>query len=131
MIIRGMCSLVPGLPGISDNIEIISIIDRYLEHPRVMVFHNNGQPKVYISSADWMTRNLDFRIEVGTPIYDETLRQRILDIIELQFNDTTKARCIDAAQSNNYVARGNRKKVRSQIAIYDYLKQREQELNAE
>ena len=131
MIIRGMCSLVPGLPGISDNIEIISIIDRYLEHPRVMVFHNNGQPKVYISSADWMTRNLDFRIEVGTPIYDETLRQRILDIIELQFNDTTKARCIDAAQSNKYVPRGNRKKMRSQIAIYDYLKQQEQQPNAE
>ena len=131
MIIRGMCSLVPGLPGISDNIEVISIIDRYLEHPRVMVFHNNDQPKVYISSADWMTRNLDFRIEVGTPIYDETLRQRILDIIELQFNDTTKARCIDAAQSNNYVPRGNRKKMRSQIAIHDYLKQQEQQPNAE
>lgn len=78
MIIRGMCSLVPAAPGISDNIEVISIVDRYLEHPRVMVFHNNGQPKVYISSADWMTRNLDFRIEVGVPIYGEKLRQRIL-----------------------------------------------------
>ena len=131
MIIRGMCSLVPGLPGISDNIEVISIVDRYLEHPRVMVFHNNGQPKVYISSADWMTRNLDFRIEVGVPIYDEKLRQRILDILELQFSDTTKARYIDAEQSNRYVPRGNRKKVRSQIAIYDYLKHWEQQLNAE
>ncbi|MGL4204606.1 MAG: polyphosphate kinase 1 [Aeromonadaceae bacterium] len=131
MIIRGMCSLVPGLPGISENIEVISLVDRYLEHPRVMVFHNNGQPKVYISSADWMTRNLDFRIEVGAPIYDEALRQQILDILELQFCDTTKARVIDATQSNHYVARGNRKKLRSQIAIYDYLRQREQAPYAE
>mgnify|MGYP000095997859 FL=1 len=131
MIIRGMCALRPGVPGLSDNIQVISIIDRFLEHPRVMVFHNNGQPKVYISSADWMTRNLDFRIEVGVPIYDEKLRQRILDILELQFSDTTKARYIDAEQSNRYVPRGNRKKVRSQIAIYDYLKQWEQQLNAE
>lgn len=125
MIIRGMCSLVPGLPGISDNIEVISIVDRYLEHPRVMVFHNHGQPRVYISSADWMTRNIDYRIEVGTPIYDESLKQRILDILELQFSDTTKARYIDAEQSNRYVPRGNRRKIRSQIAIHDYLLQRE------
>ena len=131
MIIRGMCSLVPGLPGISDNIEVISIVDRFLEHPRVMVFHNSGQPRVYISSADWMTRNLDFRIEVGTPIYDDTLRQRILDTLEMQFNDTTKARVIDAEQSNRYVARGNRRKLRSQIAIHDYLKQLEMKSHAE
>ena len=131
LIIRGMCSLVPGIPGVSDNIRIISIVDRYLEHPRVMVFHNNGQPKIYISSADWMTRNLDFRIEVGTPIYDERLRQRILDILEMQFNDTTKARIIDAQQRNEYVPRGNRRKLRSQIAIHEYLQQLEQEPHAQ
>ncbi len=62
MIIRGMCSLVRGIPNISDNIEIISVVDRFLEHPRVMIFHNDGKPKVYISSADWMTRNFDHRI---------------------------------------------------------------------
>ena len=131
MIIRGMCSLLPGIPGISENIEVTSIVDRFLEHPRVAVFHNNGTPKVYISSADWMTRNLDFRIEVGTPIFDETLRQRILDILEMQFNDTTKARVIDAMQTNHYVARGNRRKLRSQIATSDYLAARERDLDAE
>ena len=122
MIIRGMCSLVPGVEGVSDNIKIISIVDRFLEHPRVMITHNNGDPQVYISSADWMTRNIDHRIEVATPIRDERLKQRIIDIINIHFTDTVKARWIDKEMSNSYVARGNRKKVRSQIAIYDYLK---------
>ncbi|HDX8344499.1 MULTISPECIES: polyphosphate kinase 1 [Aeromonas] len=122
MIIRGMCALRPGVPGLSDNIRVISIIDRFLEHPRVMVFHNRGNPQLYISSADWMSRNIDGRIEVGTPIYDERLKQRILDILELQLSDTCKARVIDADQKNEYVKRGNRRKIRSQVAIYDYLK---------
>lgn len=122
MIIRGMCALRPGMPGLSDNIRVISIIDRFLEHPRVMVFHNKGNPQLYISSADWMSRNIDGRIEVGTPIYDERLKQRILDILELQLSDTCKARVIDADQKNEYVKRGNRRKIRSQVAIYDYLK---------
>ncbi|MDC5841236.1 polyphosphate kinase 1 [Vibrio europaeus] len=122
MIIRGMCSLVPDVEGVSDNIKIISIVDRFLEHPRVMVTYNNGDPQVYISSADWMTRNIDHRIEVATPIRDERLKQRIIDIINIHFTDTVKARWIDKEMSNSYVARGNRKKVRSQIAIYDYLK---------
>ncbi|MCG9574979.1 polyphosphate kinase 1 [Vibrio tubiashii] len=122
MIIRGMCSLVPGVEGVSDNIKIISIVDRFLEHPRVMITHNNGDPQVYISSADWMTRNIDHRIEVATPIRDERLKQRIIEIINIHFTDTVKARWIDKEMSNSYVARGNRKKVRSQIAIYDYLK---------
>ncbi|WMC09590.1 polyphosphate kinase 1 [Oceanimonas pelagia] len=122
LIIRGMCSLMPGVPGISERIRAISIVDRYLEHPRVMVFHNNGQPRVYLSSADWMTRNMDFRVEVATPVLEPELRRRIMDLLELQLNDTTKARVLDAAQSNRYVKRGNRRKVRSQTATYDYLK---------
>ncbi|KAJ8742883.1 polyphosphate kinase 1 [Aeromonas veronii] len=122
MLIRGMCALRPGVPGLSDNIKVISIIDRFLEHPRVMVFHNKGNPQLYISSADWMSRNIDGRIEVGTPIYDERLKQRIMDILELQLSDTCKARVIDADQKNEYVKRGNRRKIRSQVAIYDYLK---------
>ncbi|WP_421282408.1 polyphosphate kinase 1 [Aeromonas veronii] len=122
MIIRGMCALRPGVPGLSNNIKVISIIDRFLEHPRVMVFHNKGNPQLYISSADWMSRNIDGRIEVGTPIYDERLKQRIMDILELQLSDTCKARVIDADQQNEYVKRGNRRKIRSQVAIYDYLK---------
>ncbi|SNX48094.1 Polyphosphate kinase [Vibrio thalassae] len=127
MIIRGMCSLVPGIEGVSDNINIISIIDRFLEHPRVIIAHNNGDPRVYISSADWMTRNIDHRIEVAAPVRDARLKQRIIDIINLHFTDTMKARCIDKEMSNRYVPRGNRKKVRSQIAIYDYLKKIEKQ----
>ncbi|MCW8109485.1 polyphosphate kinase 1 [Alteromonas ponticola] len=121
-IIRGMCSLVPGIKGLSDNIQIISIVDRFLEHPRVMIFAGGGERKVFISSADWMTRNMDNRIEVGCPIYDKRLQQQLVDIIELQFKDTLKARIIDKDQVNQYVHRGNRKKIRSQEAIYDYLK---------
>ncbi|HHF3147260.1 TPA: polyphosphate kinase 1 [Vibrio diabolicus] len=122
MIIRGMCSLVPGIEGISDNIRIISIVDRFLEHPRVVITHNDGNPQVYISSADWMTRNIDHRIEVAAPVRDPRLKQRIIDITNIHFTDTVKARFIDKEMSNAYVPRGNRKKVRSQIAIYDYLK---------
>ncbi|WP_429080466.1 polyphosphate kinase 1 [Aeromonas bivalvium] len=127
MIVRGMCALRPGVPGLSDNIRVISIIDRFLEHPRVMVFHNKGNVQLYISSADWMSRNIDGRIEVATPVYDERLKQRILDILDLQLSDTCKARVIDAEQQNEYVKRGNRRKIRSQVAIYDYLKRIESE----
>lgn len=126
LLVRGICSLIPHLPNISENIQIISILDRYLEHARVYVFDNNNDHDVYISSADWMTRNIDYRIEVGVAILDSTLKQRLLDILDIQFNDTVKARIIDKDLSNQYVTRGNRRKVRSQLAIYDYLKELEQ-----
>lgn len=122
MIIRGMCALVPGIEGVSENIRIISIVDRFLEHPRVVITHNDGDPQVYISSADWMTRNIDHRVEVAAPVRDPRLKQRIIDITNIHFTDTVKARLIDKEMSNSYVPRGNRKKVRSQVAIYDYLK---------
>ncbi|USD65768.1 polyphosphate kinase 1 [Vibrio sp. SCSIO 43136] len=122
MIIRGMCTLVPGVEGVSDNISIISIVDRFLEHPRVLITENDGDPQVYISSADWMTRNIDNRIEVGAPILDPRLKQRIIDLVDVHFIDTVKARVIDAEMSNNYVKRGNRKKIRSQVEIYDIIK---------
>ncbi|EIN4363958.1 polyphosphate kinase 1 [Vibrio parahaemolyticus] len=122
MIIRGMCALVPGIEGVSENIRVISIVDRFLEHPRVVITHNDGDPQVYISSADWMTRNIDHRIEVAAPVRDPRLKQRIIDITNIHFTDTVKARLIDKEMSNSYVPRGNRKKVRSQVAIYDYLK---------
>ena len=130
LLIRGMCSLVPGLKDVSENIQVTSILDRYLEHPRVYAFENGGEPLVYISSADWMTRNIDYRIEVGAPIFDPRLKKQVLDILDLQFNDTVKARIIDKELSNRYVPRGNKRKLQSQIAIYDYLKgveQREQQ----
>ncbi|WP_410014078.1 polyphosphate kinase 1 [Sodalis sp. C49] len=126
ILVRSMCSLIPNLPGISDNIQVTSIVDRYLEHDRVYVFENGGDKKVFLSSADWMTRNIDYRIEVAVALLDPRLKQQVLDILALLFSDTVKARYIDAALSNRYVPRGNRRKVRAQIAIYDYIKRLEQ-----
>ncbi|MCW6032509.1 polyphosphate kinase 1 [Pantoea sp. JK] len=126
LLVRGMCSLIPDLPGISENIRITSIVDRYLEHDRVYIFENGGEKKVFLSSADWMTRNIDHRIEVAVAILDPRVKQRILDIITILFSDTVKARIVDKELSNRYVPRGNRKKVRSQLAIYDYIKKLEQ-----
>ncbi|QYJ90805.1 polyphosphate kinase 1 [Shewanella halotolerans] len=130
LIIRGMCSLVPQIPGISDNIQVISIVDRFLEHSRVMVFHAGGENLVFLCSADWMSRNIDSRIEVSTPIYDPELKQMIIDILQLQLGDNTKARIINQDQSNPYRGRGNKRKVRSQIAIHQYLSQYEKQAKA-
>ncbi|WP_312140716.1 polyphosphate kinase 1 [Pantoea septica] len=126
ILVRGMCSLIPDLPGISENIRVISIVDRYLEHDRVYIFENGGDKKVFLSSADWMTRNIDHRIEVAVSILDPRVKQRILDIIAILFSDTVKARIVDKELGNRYVPRGNRRKVRSQLAIYDYIKKLEQ-----
>jgi polyphosphate kinase len=126
IICRGMCSLIPGVKGRSENISIISIVDRFLEHPRIMVFENGGERKVFISSADWMTRNMDYRIEVGCPVFDEDAKQMLIDLLELQFQDTLKARVIDEKQTNEYVKRGNRKNIRSQIQTHEYLTKREE-----
>ncbi|WP_298439868.1 polyphosphate kinase 1 [uncultured Ferrimonas sp.] len=125
LIIRGMCALLTEQPGSSDNIEAISVIDRFLEHPRIMVFANDDDPKVFISSGDWMSRNLDNRVEVGCPIYSPRLKQQIIDMLTIQWNDTQKARRIDRNQSNPYVKRGKRKKLRSQVATYHYLLEQE------
>ncbi|MFT7260671.1 MAG: polyphosphate kinase [Glaciecola sp.] len=124
-IIRGMCALIPGVKGLSENIEVISIVDRYLEHPRIMVFQNGGDKRVYISSADWMTRNMEYRVEVGCPVYDPDAIKMIEDLLDIQFKDTLKARVIDEHQVNNYVKRGNRKHLRSQIEIHKYLTKKE------
>jgi len=121
-IVRGMCSLRPKIKGLSDNISIISVVDRFLEHSRVMCFHNNGDKKVYISSADLMKRNMEDRIEVSCPIYDQKLIETITNLLEIHFKDTLKARIIDKDQVNSYVKRGNRKNLRSQNETYLYLK---------
>lgn len=121
IIVRGMCSLIPGIPGKSQNIKVISVLDRYLEHARVYQFYNNGDIDLYLSSADWMTRNIEQRVEVGVPIYDARIKQQIMTVLDLQWNDNVKARLIDIEQSNPYVKRGNKKSIRSQQAIYDYL----------
>lgn len=122
LIVRGICSLVTGVKNQSENITAISIVDRFLEHPRVAIFENNGQAKVYISSADWMSRNIDKRVEVGCPIYNPTVKQSIIDIINIQLSDNTKARILDTEQSNQYQLTNQKPKVRAQVSIYHYLK---------
>lgn len=119
LIVRGICSLIPGVEGMSQNIEVISIVDKYLEHSRVFIFENAGEPKVYISSGDLMRRNLDARVEVACPIYDQAIKQEIIDVFEIGWQDNVKARVISAKQDNAYRAKG-KKQVRSQIAIHDY-----------
>lgn len=121
MIVRGLCSLVPGYLGFSENIEVISIVDRFLEHARIYIFHNNGAEKIYLSSADWMSRNLYYRIECATPIYDPQLKQELKDFLNIQFQDNVKARIIDAAQSNVYKKDGLEPK-QSQYLLYEYYK---------
>jgi polyphosphate kinase len=122
LIVRGMCALVPGLPGISENIEAISIVDGYLEHPRVYIFRNGGEPRYFISSADLMTRNIDFRVEVSCPIYDPRLQAMIQNIIDIQWADNVKARIIDASQSNVFrVRKPGTRRIQSQELIHDYL----------
>lgn len=122
LIIRGICCLVPGVKGSSEGIEAISIVDRYLEHTRVYQFHNGGEPKIFLSSADLMGRNLDRRIEVAFPVYDATIKETITELMEIQWNDSVKARLIDAGQTNPYVLTPKgQKKVRAQKATWRYL----------
>lgn len=123
LIVRGVCCLVPGIPGMSENIEAISVVDKFLEHPRLFIFANNGDPKVFISSADWMTRNLDYRVEVGCPIYQEDIKQELVDTFEISWRDNVKARVYDAAQSNTY-RRNSMPSHRSQFEMYDYYLQK-------
>jgi polyphosphate kinase len=121
LIVRGMFAMKAGVKGLSENIRAISIVDRYLEHPRVFVFEASGQQKVFISSADLMTRNLDFRVEVTCPVYDEQAKKLILDVMETQWRDRAKARLLDEEQTNKLVPRGNRRKLRSQEQIHELV----------
>jgi polyphosphate kinase len=123
LIIRGICCLVADEPGWSENIEVISVIDRYLEHARVYIFGNGGEEEMFLASADWMTRNLDRRVEVVFPIYDPLMQQELRHIVELQLKDNTKARYINDALTNPYKERSpNAPKVRSQTDTYLFLK---------
>ncbi|HRT90586.1 MAG TPA: polyphosphate kinase 1 [Bacteroidales bacterium] len=121
IIVRGMFSLVPGIKNVSDNIKAIGIVDRFLEHTRFMIFHNGGDEEVYISSADLMTRNLDHRIEVTCPVFDESIRKQLKKIFDIQWHDNVKARKLDALQLNKIISKGE-KTVHSQIEVYEYIK---------
>ncbi|WP_051621169.1 polyphosphate kinase 1 [Leeuwenhoekiella sp. MAR_2009_132] len=119
MIIRGVCCLIPGVKGMSENINLISIVDKFLEHPRVLIFGEEGEEKVYISSSDWMTRNLDNRVEVTCPIYDADVKKEIIETYSICWNDNVKAREITALQNNAY-RKNDEAPLRSQFATYDY-----------
>ena len=121
LIVRGICSLIPQLPGVSDNIEAISIIDRYLEHSRVFIFENGGDPKFYLSSADWMTRNIDQRVEVSVPVYDKHLQAQLRDHLELIWKDNVKCRFHNAEQNNAYKKQPG-PRIRSQIEMFNYVR---------
>jgi polyphosphate kinase len=121
LIIRGICCMYTENQLFKIPIQAVSIVDEYLEHARVMIFNNNGNELVYISSADWMIRNIDHRIEVACPINDEILKKQIIDLLNIQLHDNVKARILNNEQNNIYVNPRNMKKIRSQEEIYDYL----------
>ncbi len=121
MIVRGICCLIPGVEGMSENIEVISVVDKFLEHSRLYIFGEDDDSKVYISSADWMTRNIDTRVEVSCPIYNDALKQEIIDTYAICWSDNVKARLINTSKENEYKL-NDKQKVRSQLAIYDYYK---------
>jgi polyphosphate kinase len=123
LIVRGICSLIPGISGVSENIEAISIVDRFLEHTRIFVFANGGTPEVFIGSADLMRRNLDHRIEVVAPIMDEKIQKQLLQILEIQWRDNVKARVFDEQQKNGFRKKTIGLVVRSQEASYAFWKQ--------
>ena len=121
MVIRGIFCLITENKKFKIPIQAISIVDEYLEHARIMIFHNNGKEKTFISSADWMVRNIDHRVEVACPIFEKNIQQELKDILQIQLKDNTKARMLDNELANQYVNPRNTKKVRSQVETYNYL----------
>ena len=122
-IIRGVCSLVPGIKGLSDRIQILSIIDKFLEHSRMYWFSHSGKDLIYISSADLMTRSIDYRVEVASPIYCEQIKSEVKNIFNIYWSDNTKARIINSNLKNEYIQKKtSSNEVRAQFATLDYYK---------
>ncbi|WP_333694530.1 polyphosphate kinase 1 [Flavobacterium sp.] len=123
LIVRGICCLIPGVKGMSENIEAISIVDNFLEHSRIFIFGNNGKPEVYISSADFMTRNIDARVEVTCPIYDESIQKELIDSFDLGWKGNVKARLHSEKLDNKYRVRNENERVfRAQLETYNYYR---------
>jgi polyphosphate kinase len=119
LIVRGICCLRPGVPGLSSRIRVISIVDRYLEHARISYFENDGDPEYLLASADWMPRNLDRRVEIAFPVLDPDLQMRIREILEIQLADTVKARRILADGSSERIPTSGGRILRSQQKLYE------------
>ena len=117
-----MFSLIPGVEGMSSNIEAISIVDKFLEHTRIYIFGNDGEEKLFISSADWMPRNIEHRIEVTCPIYDQDIKNELRSYMEIQWSDNVKARILNDKLDNRFRINRSKKKIRTQWQIYEYLK---------
>ena len=120
LLVRGICCLIPNRSGLSENIQVKSVVDKYLEHSRVYVFENGGDKKVYISSADLMTRNIEKRVEVACPIYQENIKNQILETLKISQKDNVKTRLINYEPQNKFVNNLS-KKIRSQWDTYDYF----------
>lgn len=121
MVIRGIFCMLTENKKFKIPVHAISIVDEYLEHARVIIFYNGGKEKVFISSADWMVRNLDHRIEVACPVFEKDIQEELKDILQIQLSDNIKARKLDNDLSNQYINPRNKKKVRSQVDTYNYL----------
>jgi len=122
LVIRGICCLIPGVKGMSENIEAISIVDNYLEHSRIYVFCNDNNPEVYISSADFMTRNLDARVEVTCPIYDQRIKEELIEVFDIGWKANVKARYHSEDLRNKYRKNGEEKPFRAQLELYNYYR---------
>jgi len=120
-VIRGICCAKLNNKKWHKHVSAISIVDEYLEHSRIMVFHHGGKERIFISSADWMLRNLDHRVEATIPVKNRALCEELKDILKIQLQDDVKARTLDNALLNNYVPSGGKKRTRAQIEIYNYL----------
>ena len=125
LIVRGIFGLMPDHEKYGDNIKAISIVDKYLEHSRIFLFGNGGDEKMYISSADWMPRNLNRRIEVACPIYDNAIREELKEMLRIQLRDNTKARILDPQLQNNYNRKTSEFNYRAQEDYYNYIKQKQ------
>jgi polyphosphate kinase len=123
LIIRGICVLVPGVRKLSENIEAIAIVDRFLEHSRVIIFCNGGNNQYYITSADWMIRNFDNRIEVACPVYDKSIQKELMQMLKIQLSDNVKARLISKNLVNPYKTNDD-PPIRSQLEIYNFFEEK-------
>src|SRR5690606_29352864 len=121
LIVRGICCLIPGVEGMSENIEAISIVDNLLEHSRIYMFGNDGNPSIYISSADIMTRNIDERVEVTCPIYNEDIKQQLMDTFDIYWSGNVKVRFHSEDLSNTY-RKNDGHIFRAQLELYNYYR---------